>query len=176
MKTVRPTMPTILLLLAILGCNNRDERLVELSREHAARQAETQRQMADLQKQVAEGSRQLVASDAKAREELTGLQRDLRSDQAEIHHGRDQLEAERREIAAQRYRDPIVAAILTDIGIVLACMLPSGAVRLRAVVGLPSRRVRQCRGGTPGAGNGRLGASAPALRSILRPQARRLAR
>ena len=117
-------MPTILLLLAILGCNNSDDRLVELSREHAVRQAETQRQMIDLQKEVAEGSRQLVQSDAKAREELTGLQRNLRSDQAEIHHGRDQLETERREIAAQRYRDPIVAAILTDIGIVLACMLP----------------------------------------------------
>ena len=124
MKNARPTVPMILLILAILGCNNREERLVELSREHAARQAETQRQMTELQKQVAEGSRQLVESDAKAREELTGLQRDLRRDQAEIQHGRDQLEAEQRAIATQRYRDPIVAAILTDIGVVLACMLP----------------------------------------------------
>ena len=45
---------------------NSDDRLVEMAREHAARQAESQRQMTDLQKQVAEGSRQLVESDAKA--------------------------------------------------------------------------------------------------------------
>lgn len=80
--------------------------------------------MTDLQKQVVEGSRQLVESNAKARENLTALRHDLRTDQAVIGHQRDQLENDRREIAAQRYRDPIVAAVIMDIGIILACLLP----------------------------------------------------
>jgi len=124
MNSARLVVPIILMSLAIAGCTSSDERLLELSRDHAAKQAETQRQMTDLQKQVAEGSRKLVESDAKAREELTTLQRDMQRDQAEIHRGHDQLEAERRELAAQRQRDPIIAAIVMDIGIVLACLLP----------------------------------------------------
>jgi hypothetical protein len=124
MRTLTCLTPVILL-LPMIGCqSSTDERLVEMAKEHAARQAETQRQMTDLQKQVAEGSRKLVESDAKARQDLTALQHELRSDQAEIHRGHDQLEAERREMAGQRYRDPIIAAILTDVGVVLACLLP----------------------------------------------------
>lgn len=124
MRHVNPAMLVILLTLVIFGCTSSDDRMLEMAREHAARQAETQRQMTDLQKQVAEGSRQLVESDAKARENLTALQQDLRTDQSEIGHQRDQLENDRREIAAQRHRDPIVAAVIMDIGIVLACLLP----------------------------------------------------
>ena len=114
-----------LLLLPMIGCRgSADEKLVEMAREHAVREAESQRQMVDLQKQVADGSRQLVEADAKARGELTALQHDLRSDQAEIGRQRDKMEAERREIAHNRFRDPIIAAIVEDIGIVLACLLP----------------------------------------------------
>jgi len=112
------------LILMMAGCQTDDDRLIDLAREHAARQAEAQRQMTALQQQVAEGSRRLVESDAKAREELTALQHDLRSDQAEIGRQRDKMEAERREIANQWHRDPIVAAIIMDVGIVLACLLP----------------------------------------------------
>jgi hypothetical protein len=119
------TLVATVVLLATIGCRtSTDDRLVEMAREHASRQAETQRQMTDLQRQVAEGSRQLVESDAKAREELTALQYDLRTDQAQLLRGHDLLEAERREIAAQRYRDPIVATIIMDVGIMLACLLP----------------------------------------------------
>ena len=120
-----PTCLIPIVLLPMIGCqSSTDDRLVELAREHAARQAESQRQMTDLQKQVADGSRQLVEADAKARSELTSLQHDLRSDQADIGHERDKMETERREIAANRYRDPLVAAVIMDIGIVLACLLP----------------------------------------------------
>jgi hypothetical protein len=114
----------ILLTPVIIGCTSSDDRLVEMAREDTARQAESQPQMAELQKQVAEGSRQLVESDAKAREKLTALQQDLRADQAEIGRQRDQLENDRREIATQRQRDPIIASVILDIGIVLACLLP----------------------------------------------------
>ena len=48
-------MPIVLLTLVIVGCTSSDDRLVEMARENAAREAESQRQMADLEKQVAEG-------------------------------------------------------------------------------------------------------------------------
>jgi hypothetical protein len=126
MKNANPVVLVILLILVIPGCKSNDDRLVDLAREHAVRQAEAQRQMTDLQKQVTEGSRRLVEADARAREELTVMQHDLRADAAEIGHQRDQMEAERREIATQRHRDPVVAAVILDIGIVLACLLPLG--------------------------------------------------
>jgi hypothetical protein len=125
MRNVNPVILVILLTLLMIGCtSSTDERLLEQAKEHAARQAETQKQMARLQQEVAEGSHKLVEADAKAREELTTLQHDLRSDQAEIGHQRDQLEAERRGIAAQRNRDPIIAAAIMNTGLVLACLLP----------------------------------------------------
>ena len=37
---------------------------------------------------------------------------------------RDQLEDDRRDIAAQRHRDPLIAAAITNIGLILACLLP----------------------------------------------------
>ncbi len=125
MRIVAPVTLIVLLLVAATGCReSNDDRLVEMAQEHAARQAEQNRRMAESHKQLVEGSRQLVESDARAREELVVLQHDLRADQAEIGHQRDQLEAERRQIAEQRYRDPLVAAAIANVGLVLACLLP----------------------------------------------------
>lgn len=125
MKIVAPVTLSVLLLFAATGCReSSDDRLVEMAQEHVARQAEQNRQMAELHKQLTEGSRQLVEADARAREELVVLQHDLRADQAEIGHQRDQLEAERRRIAEQRHRDPLIAAAIMQTGLVLACLLP----------------------------------------------------
>ena len=125
MRIVIPVTLTVLLLVAATGCReSNDDRLVEMAQEHVARQAEQNRQMAELHEELAEGSRQLVEADARAREELVVLQHDLRADQAEIGHQRDQLEAERRQIAEQRCRDPLIAAAIVHIGLVLACLLP----------------------------------------------------
>ncbi len=116
----------LLTLIALLaGCKNSpDERLVDMAKEHEKSQAEQSQQMARMQQEVAEGSKKLVEADAKAREALTAMQHELRSDQADIGHQRDQLETERREIAGQRNRDPIVAAAITNVGLILACLLP----------------------------------------------------
>jgi len=48
----------------------------------------------------------------------------LQQDQAEVGRQRDQLEGDRRDIAAQRHRDPLIAAAITNIGLILACLLP----------------------------------------------------
>jgi hypothetical protein len=76
------------------------------------------------QAEVAEASRQLVQADAKARGEIVGLQRDLQQGQDDVGRQRDQLENDRRQVADQRNRDPILANAILDVGMILACLLP----------------------------------------------------
>ena len=112
-----------MLIVTVIGCDE-DERLVQMAERHWARQAEQNRQMVDLQKEVAEGTRQLVEADARAREEMVALQRDLQADQAAIGQQRDQLEGERKELAAKRRLDPIIAAAIANVGLLAVCALP----------------------------------------------------
>ena len=53
------------LILTVIGCDE-NARLAEMAERHLDRQAEQNRQMAELHRQVADGSRELVAADAKA--------------------------------------------------------------------------------------------------------------
>ncbi len=125
MRFLRRTVWMLLAVILVVGCSKPpDERLVEMAREHTARQAEQNRQMVELQKEVAEGSRRLVEADAEARSELVLLQHDLQADQHEIGRQRDLLEQERKQIARQRYRDQAIAAVLSTIGLLLVCGLP----------------------------------------------------
>jgi hypothetical protein len=80
--------------------------------------------MVQLQSQVAEGSRRLVEAEAQARAEMAALQRDLQQSQAEVGRQRDQLEAERRKIAAERYWDAILGNGITAAAGLVACLLP----------------------------------------------------
>ena len=78
--------------------------------------------------QLAEAAKELVERDAEARRELITAQQELTTQlneqQSAIYTGHDQLEQDRREIAEQRHRDPIVAAVIQNFGLVIACMLP----------------------------------------------------
>lgn len=122
-------MKTILLLMiplasiVLTGCDD-DARVAKMACEQAARQAAQSQQMAQMQQEVAQGSRALVEADAKARNECTALQRDLRADQAEVGHQRDVLETERRQIAAERRWESILGPAITGAAILLACLLP----------------------------------------------------
>jgi len=118
MKRILP----VTLICLIVGCN--DERLVQLSKEHEARQAEQNLRMADLQKSVADGSKRLIEAEADSRDKLLAMQDNLRGDQATVGEQRDKLEAERREIAQERIRDPIIAEAIKQVGLCLACLLP----------------------------------------------------
>ncbi len=113
---------TSLMLLTLAGCE--EDELAKAAREAARQSAEQQRQLVQLQADVAKGASELVEADAKARTELTALQRDLQQDQAEVGRQRDQLESDRRDVAQQRHRDPLIAAAITNIGLILACLLP----------------------------------------------------
>ena len=116
---------TILLALitAKTGCD-KDEGLARMAEEHARRQAAQSQQMAELQREVAEGAKELVEADARARGKIIALERDIQTERAEVGQQRDQLEEDRRDLAAQRKTDPIVAAAITQVGMLVACILP----------------------------------------------------
>ena len=119
-------LPLVILaapLLAVL-CGCEEDELAKAAREAAKQSAEQQRQLAQMQADEARGANQLVEADAKARAELATLQRDLQQDQAALGRQRDELETDRRQIAEQRHRDPLIAAAITSIGLILAGVLP----------------------------------------------------
>jgi small-conductance mechanosensitive channel len=115
---------TSLLICLIAGCGSDDAQLVQMAREHAAQQAAQNEKMAELQKSVADGSKRLVEAEAESRDKLLAMQDNLRADQATVGEQRDKLEGERREIAQQRIRDPIIAEAIVQVGLYLACLLP----------------------------------------------------
>jgi len=90
-----------------------------------ARQSQT---VAEESRKLAEAAQQLVQSDAKARAEMIAAQErltgQLDQQRAAVDTGRDQLEQERKQIAADRHRDPIVAARFQTVGLILAALLP----------------------------------------------------
>jgi hypothetical protein len=128
MRRIAPNVLIRTSLVAIgligLSCSSDDQRLVELATQGAERQAEQNVQMAELQQQVAEGAKRLVEEDARARRELAEVQNNVQAERAEVGRQRDLLETDRRELAAQRRWDPVIAAAIADVGLVLACLLP----------------------------------------------------
>jgi hypothetical protein len=111
------------LVLTLAGCDT-DERLVKQAEKASDRQADQNREIARQNHELAQATNLLVAADAQARQETLALLRELQSTQDRQGQIRDDLEAERRQIAIQRYRDPLLAAALTDGGMTLACLLP----------------------------------------------------
>jgi hypothetical protein len=90
MKQLTSTITLIVAMLTmiIVGCNS-DKRLAEMAERNMERQAAQNRQVAEMQKEVAEGSRLLVEAEAEARKETLAIQRELQAESAEIGHQRD---------------------------------------------------------------------------------------
>ena len=120
--------PLVFLFLAVAGCGATDDRLIDLSERSLARQAEQSQQMAQQSTEVVQATRQLVEADAQARQELitaqTQLQSDLHTERTSLDRQHETLEGERKELAAQRHREPIVAAAIVQAAALLACVLP----------------------------------------------------
>jgi len=126
----------VLLLATIVGCGRSpDERLAEFAQQAMAEQRKQNDRIADQSQavvaeshQLAETAKLLVEHDAEARRELIAAQQELTTQlngqQSAIHTGHQQLEQDRREIAEQRHRDPIIAAVIQDFGLFIACLLP----------------------------------------------------
>jgi hypothetical protein len=115
--------PTFITLIAI-GCSSNDDRLVELSRQSADRQAEQNRLVESNNRQVIEATGQLVRADAQSRKENSELHRQIESQRSSINQQRDALEQERRQIAEERNRDPIVAESIRAVAGLIAAILP----------------------------------------------------
>lgn len=136
--TMVGTTTLILGLLVVTGCDEsdmRDQRLADFAErsiqeqskqnEHIARQSQA---VVEESHKLAETAQQLVQSDAEARAELIAaherLNADLNQERATVSAGRDQLEQERKQIAEQRHRDPIIAASIQTVGLLAAALLP----------------------------------------------------
>ena len=96
----------VLLLTLMLGClksppvaSEHERKVLELANRHAAQQSVQSRQMAELQKQ-------------------------WQTERTQLNEQRDRLEAERREIAIQRQREPLIAESIQQVGTLALCLLP----------------------------------------------------
>jgi hypothetical protein len=108
--------------IIIVGCDD-DKRLVELSRESLNRQAEQNQEMARQSQTVAEATKQLIQAESDVQKDATHLQQQLHAERAGLDQQYEQLETERRTMAAQRHRDPIIAqAIAGAVGLLVAAL------------------------------------------------------
>ena len=123
MKQMLRMILALVAILLVTGCDG-DDRLARMATESAARQAEQNRELVRLNREVAEGTKLLVDADSRSREELVALQRDLQAEQAEIGGQRDSLERERKALAQERQRDSVLAAVLVGLGESLVGALP----------------------------------------------------
>ena len=146
----RTTMLILLVagLAMMSGCEEDDERLAEMAQDATRRQAEQNKEMVRLNREVSVAHQRVIEADAQSRQEVIQVQRELierdaegreqldvlqRDSQTAIHQERSsldsqhkELESDRKEIATQRNRDPIVAAAITGFGVILACLAPIG--------------------------------------------------
>jgi len=111
-------------LAGLVGCGGGDDRLADLASQVTHEQAQQNQRLADASKAIAQGSKQLVESDADARRDVIQLQQDLRQDQAQIGHQRDALEVERKAIARERRTDSAIGSGLVILGLIVTCLAP----------------------------------------------------
>ena len=123
MERIPKRLLPLILITLLLGCDE-DKQVSQVATEAAERQAAQNREIAYQNRQISETTQALVAADAQSRKELIALQQRLEAQQAEVAKGHDLLEAERKEFAIQRHRDPIIAAAITSFAILLACLMP----------------------------------------------------
>ena len=106
------------------GCSSSDERVVQVATQAAERQAKQNEQMARLQEEVAAGTRQLVGADAGARKEWVELARETQRTMGRLAQQHDELESERRSLAAARQRDPVIAIAIEQFGWIVVILAP----------------------------------------------------
>ncbi len=114
----------IILGLVAIGCSSSDDRLVDLSQKSADRQADQNRLVEANNRQVLEATKKLVEADAKGRTENLEMHRQIEVERSGVNEQRNALELERRQIAAQRNRDPIIAESIQVTAGLIAAVLP----------------------------------------------------
>ena len=115
--------------LLLIGCNaDKDARLADLARQSLAQQATQNDAMARQSQEIAEAAHKMVEAEGQARQDLIGmqdrLQTQLQTERGNIDRQREDLEQDRRQIAQQRHRDPIVAAAIMQATMIVVAALP----------------------------------------------------
>jgi hypothetical protein len=110
--------------MMLAGCESKDARLARLAENSVEQQKFQNQEMARLNRDVAQGVKQLVISENVARKELVALQRDVQNQQSAVGQQRDQLEIERKQLAGERHRESLLVPAITSIGLIIACALP----------------------------------------------------
>ena len=106
----RAILPIAILITLVTGC---DDRVTQVAREAADRQAQQNTAMANI-----------VEADAKARQEIVGVHRDLQAERTRLDTGWTALESDRKEIAGERRTESTLASMTTIAGsILLAAVL-----------------------------------------------------
>ncbi len=125
-KTARcPPISTALTLVVIaIGCSSNDDRLVDLSQKSSDRQAEQNRLVESNDRRVIEATNRLVEAEAQGRAENLELHRQIEAERTGIHQQRDALERERRQMAVERNRDPVIAESIQVAAGLIAAVLP----------------------------------------------------
>jgi hypothetical protein len=115
-------------LLIITGCSSPDEQAIQNDRRHTELLAGQSAAVVQVSGQLATGAKELVSRDAAARQELITAQNQsqvlLHEERVSIDRQREALDGERRMLADQRQRDPILAATLQGAVELVACLSP----------------------------------------------------
>jgi hypothetical protein len=117
------SIPWIVLAILMSGC---DEEKARIAREAADRQAQQNTAMAELNKEVAGGTRRLVEADAQARQEIVGVHRDLQAERSRLDTHWNALETERRQIASQRRTESMLLPATHILGATAAAIVLLG--------------------------------------------------
>lgn len=99
------------MLITVLTTGCTDERVTEIAREAANRQAQQNVAMAELNKEVASGTKRFVEADAQSRKEIASVHRELQAERTRLDTGWNDLEAERKNIASQRRSESLLVPI-----------------------------------------------------------------
>jgi hypothetical protein len=122
MKRLNPTVKWILMIVLFTACSlpagcGEDARLAKMANENSQRQAAQNEEMARLNREIAEGSKRLVAANADANDKLLTAQQQLDKQ-------RTQIDAQRQVLADERHRESILGPLITTVGTLLICALP----------------------------------------------------
>ena len=119
---------TIPLLILVAGCTGNRQELADLAGQHLQQQAAHNEALLEQTEHLTGAAQELVEADAQARRELIRaqerLQTQLSSERQNLDCQRGDLESERRELAQQRHREPMLAAAIMQGALVLLAALP----------------------------------------------------
>jgi hypothetical protein len=115
---IRNALLAVLGLCLLAGCDEKDQykQVAEVAREAADRQAQQNDEMVRLNREVVEGTRQMIEADTAARKDAMVVQREIQAERVTLNDGFDKLEGERQQIAQERRTESMLVPAFEKIG------------------------------------------------------------